>query len=344
MTLNNPTIADCVKWSELVLLGNQVEGAGALSFFICQTERSETGTLHYQGYCEFKKSVEWSGVKAIFGELIHIENSRGNAASNIKYCTKSESRVEGDALCVKGHWGRAKKGGSDLMAAIDISNGVELERIREEHPLFSLKYMEKMEAFAAICKGDRTFLPKMDVYIGKTGVGKSRFVLEKWGKKAYWVSPPASGKVWFGHYAAQAVCVFDDFHAGWFQLTHLLRIMDRYPLYVAPKGGQVPFHSERLVFTSNVDPKKWYSGYKGLQEHKDALERRIREFCTIYDCTLEWMKTGMGHRVKRMKAVKRTEEFAFQRGYADWSASSPGSQFMQGVGNGDNNPYQNYGQ
>ncbi len=142
----------------------------------------------------------------------------------------------------------------------------------------------------------------------------------------------------WGHYVGQDVVVFDDFHAGWFSLTNLLRIMDSTPMQVSPKGSQVPFTSGTLVFTSNVDPRDWYSQYKGKRAHKDALERRIQDFAEVIDCT----KTGVT--IPRGEAwvyhrVKRTEEFKFREsdGY-DFSVQ--GNQHVQQLGG----QYGGYGQ
>ncbi len=338
LTLNNPTVRDCIKWDTVLLEGNLSQSAQDLTFFIVQTERGENGTLHYQAYTEFRRAMDWSQIKKIFGERIHIEQSRGNANANIRYCTKLEGRVTGEDICVQGKYGTAKRKGGDLVAAIKIVNGAKLDDLVNDHPLFVLKNKSKVEAMIAYVKGPRITLPRMIIYFGKTGVGKSRMVMSKYGKSAYWVPPPDSGKVWFGGYCGQDIAVFDDFHAGWFQLTHLLRIMDRYPLLVAPKGGQVPFNSGTMIFTSNVDPKDWYKGYKGLSEHKAALERRIREYCEIWDCT---PMSGLGAQWSHIRLVKRVGEFKFED--YDFSRSSQGTRF-QGVGNGYNNPYQNYGQ
>lgn len=319
ISLNNPTPLDAVRWQAIVLDGSVVEGCEALSFFVCQTERGLVeSTLHYQGYCEFSRAVDWSVVKNIFGLRIHVEASRGNAASNIMYCTKTESRFTGSDLCVHGTWGHAKKAGSDLQAAVIIANGGCVDDLIKSHPLFVLNKLKKIEAFMGHIKGPRSELPKIEVFFGKTGAGKSRYVFEKYGVKAYWVPPPTNGgKVWFGHYTGQDVCVFDDFHAGWFQLTHLLRILDRYPLLVPPKGGQVPFNSKHLVFTTNVDPRDWYRGYKGAPEHKLALARRINEYVTVYDCSRVRVRgvttTGFRYDKTRMHLEKRTGTFTFRQ-------------------------------
>ncbi len=313
-TLNNPTALDCVRLTGLLENGSDVEGAGNLSFFVVQTEKGENGTVHYQCYAEFKKSVEWTRVKAIFGPTIHVEVARANAASNIRYCTKNDTRYTGDVLCVSGQWGIPKKGGSVMSLAIKVLNGLEMDEATELYPDIMMMHGPKVEAFIAKSKGTRTWKPKITILYGLTGCGKSQYCVEHFGTKAYWVSGPDSGRVWWGHYMGQEVCVFDDFNEDWFKLVQLLHIMDSTPLWVAPKGSQVPFTSRHLVFSSNVDPRDWYQGYAGKKAHKDALERRIQDFAEIIDCTLEEEvdESDSFEMVLVRKRVKRTEVFKFR--------------------------------
>ncbi len=325
LTLNNPTVGDCLKWDELVLCGNVAAGAKNLTYFVVQTEKGDgtdmtpLGTIHYQAYAEFRKAIEWSSVKKIFGDRIHIENARASAASNIRYCTKKQTRVRGLDICVQGQWGTPKSTGSIMICAVKALEGCPLDKLVDEHPAVALVHMTQLENLVAYAKGPRKDRPKITMLIGATGCGKSQHCMKNYGWNAYWVSPPASGKVWFGHYYGQDVVVFDDFHDHWFMLTHLLRIFDSTPLMVAPKGGQVPFNSAHLVVTSNVDPRDWYSGYKGKKAHKDALERRIVDFAEIWDCSMEEMPTGMGHTVTGFRKVKRTNTFKFREAGTVWN-------------------------
>ncbi len=326
MTLNNPTPAESVLWNTVLTEGNEAPEAKNLTFFVVQTEMgdgsegdSAEGTVHYQAYVEFKKSVEWSEVKKIFGDRIHIENARANAAANIRYCTKNRTRHEGGDVCIAGQWGHAKKGGGAMLCAIKILNGAKIDQIVGEHPDIAMLSMSKIESFIAYAKGPRTTKPKVTILYGLTGSGKSQYCVRTFGTSAYWVPPPDSGRVWFGHYIGQDVCIFDEFSAGWFTLTHLLRIMDSTPLMVAPKNHQVPFNSGHLVFTSNVDPRDWYSGYQGKKEHKDALERRIQDFAEIIDCTKEEEEDPEDEDEPEWiyRRVKRTVPFKFREDYGD---------------------------
>ncbi len=316
MTLNNPTSAEAVKWQTVLSEGNDAEGADQLTFFIVQTEKgdgtdgdSALGTVHFQAYCEFKRAVSWTTVKSIFGNRIHIENARANSSANIRYCSKERTRYADDAIGIRGRWGTPKTVGM-VVCAIKALEGAKLEQLVDEHPLVALLHMPKLENLIAHAKGPRTEIPKVTILTGTTGCGKSLYCKREFKTEAYWVAPPDGGRVWWGHYVGQDTVIFDDFHSGWFTLTSLLRLIDSTPLMVAPKGGQVPFSSGHLVFTSNVDPRDWYLHYKGQKSHKDALERRIQEFATIVDCTKVGTVTPRGVSWEFVR-VKRTEEFKF---------------------------------
>lgn len=335
------TAADCVRWNTVVVDGNEAEHANLLTFFICQTERSGTERMHYQAYCEFKRRVGPTVIKAIFGNRVHMEIARGSGASNIRYCTKNESRLTGEPYCVSGQWGQCKQKTSSLMRiAIKIQNEATMDEIAQDHPDMLMMHPGKIQSFMARCKGVRKEKPKIIILTGLTRSGKSQYTVKTW-PGAYWVAGPASGSgtVWFGDYYGQDVCVFDEFHSGWFALTTLLKFMDSTPWRVAPKGDQVQFTSGTLVFTSNVDPRDWYSRYKGKQLHKDALEARIQEFAEIIDCTkvvTDWGPRGVSTQFRR---VKRTETFKFREDL--------GLDFSNGfipAGNGDStgNGYNSY--
>ena len=321
LTLNNPTPAECVTWQTVLSIGSDAEHATDLTFFIVQTEKGDgtdgtpLGTVHYQSYIEFGKKTSWSTVKKIFGDRVHIINSRGNSTSNIRYCSKPDTRYTGGDICIRGSWGLAKRGGTQLMAAMEIKSGASMEEIDERYPALVMMHGTKVEGYIARSKGHRNWKPKVTILYGLTGCGKSQYCMNVFGTTAYWVSSPAGNKVWWGHYMGQKVCIFDDFYDGWFKLTDMIHLLDSVPYMVEPKGDQVPFSSELLVFTSNVDPKDWYSNYgskpEEKREHRDALERRIQEFAVIIDCTKETRTNFFGTTERRIRTA-RTETFKFR--------------------------------
>ncbi len=321
LTLNNPTSVECVRWQTVLSIGNDAEHATDLTFFVVQTEKGDgtdgtpEGTIHYQAYCEFKKKIEWTTLKKIFGDRIHIINSRGNAASNIRYCTKPDTRYTGGPFCLRGSWGTAKRGGQKLQLALDIKSGMTMKDVDDKYPDMVMMHGTKIEGYIARSKGSRDFKPKVTILYGLTGCGKSQYCMKVFGTEAYWVSSPAGSKVWWGYYMGQKVCIFDDFYSEWFKLTDMIHLLDSVPYMVEPKGDQVPFTSELLVFTSNVDPKDWYANYGQkdgeIREHRDALERRIQDFAVIVDCTKETVNTFFGSSERRIRKA-RTELFKFR--------------------------------
>lgn len=65
--------------------------------------------------------------------------------------------------------------------------------------------------------------------------------------------------------------VLDEYY-GWLRRDFLQRLIDRTPLRVELKGSSIPFTGRTVIFTSNVDPPRWYK-HAGL----GALERRLAE-------------------------------------------------------------------
>ena len=59
-----------------------------------QQEKGEEGTVHWQLYVEYRNPVRLGSVKRVF-KRCHAEKRRGTRADALRYCTKSESRVDG---------------------------------------------------------------------------------------------------------------------------------------------------------------------------------------------------------------------------------------------------------
>ncbi len=327
LTLNNPTVADCVRWTTLCVEGKDTcVAAKKMSFFVCQSERGTAipprsrGTFHYQGYVEFSAIVEFSTVKDIFGNRVHMEASRGNVAANIMYCTKVADRVTGEILCVSGQWGLPKSTGNAMLVALAARSGDTYEEIDDANPAFCMMNREKVQSYVASQKPTRSEKPKIVILFGPTGCGKSQWCARNL-TDCYWVSAPSGKHLWFGNYWGQSTCLFDDFTDKWMTVNDLMSFFDSTPKDVFGKGTQVKFSSTDLVITCNVDPRDWYSGDTGRSEYKDALQRRIREFAKIYDCSATVLSCPLGS-VVSMERILRVSEFSF-RGSFDYP--SPGN-------------------
>lgn len=330
------TAEDCAKWQTVLTLGNDAPGAEKLTFFIFQTEKGEErGRVHYQGYASFKSKVSWNTLKEMLGNSLHIKAAAGNAAQNIKYCTKEDTRWTGDDICINGHWGVPTGSGNNLLAATAIQAGASFEKIDSSYPVLTLMHPQRVNDAICRAKGPRTEVPKIIILVGATGTGKTRWCVEN-HRDAYWLPPPAGTRLWWTGYNGQDVVVLDEFTSSWMRLTFWLGLNDAKPFSVEPKGSVVPFNSGTLIYTSNVDPVNWYKNYKGDKLHKDAMERRIQEFAEIFDCTAERVVTPRGV-VFVSKQVKRTGVFKFAEQDFSYGTSAPLADYPNPAGVGDMN-------
>jgi len=65
-----------------------------MQFLIFQKEKCpSTGTIHLQGYVEFKESLRLTQVKTIMGHTTHLELRRGSQRQAIEYCKKIDTSV-----------------------------------------------------------------------------------------------------------------------------------------------------------------------------------------------------------------------------------------------------------
>lgn len=112
------------------------------------------------------------------------------------------------------------------------------------------------------------------VLFGPTGTGKSHLAFTQAGPDPY--SKPVGG--WWDGYAGEKVVVFDEFTDDQADARDFLRWTDKWPLRVQVKGGFQAAKWDRVVFTSNSDPRDWY---QFEQDHAAAVQRRITDICEI---------------------------------------------------------------
>jgi len=133
ITLNNITEEEQSTWEELYDVQDDV------SFLVFQIEKGESGTPHLQGYVQFSKRMRLTQLKKLFGPRPHLERAKGDANSNIIYCTKSEGRLDGPF-----RYGTPSTQGkrNDIHSFVeDMRSSVLSEaQILEQHPTILAKY------------------------------------------------------------------------------------------------------------------------------------------------------------------------------------------------------------
>jgi hypothetical protein len=259
-TLNNPTEEENpLNWP--------------VKYIVYQLEEGTNGTQHFQGYVHLENAKGLTGVKCI-NDRAHWEIRQGTHEQAVAYCTKEDTRVDGP-------WeqGDPPQQGrrSDLDEVKDMldSGASELE-VADSHFGSWVRYHRAFRAYRLLKVVERTEKTICTVTFGPTGTGKSMELAQAY-PGAFW--KPNSR--WWDGYEGQEHVVIDEFY-GWLPYDFLLRLCDRYPLYLETKGGTVAFVSKYIHFTSNQAPEFWY-------KHNFApLERRLEYI--YYKGTLEQEK------------------------------------------------------
>jgi hypothetical protein len=268
-TINNPTDEET---QTLQAIGS--ERPEGILYLVYGREKGEEGTPHLQGFISFDKRRTLKWVKRLISNRAHLETARGTPKQASEYC-KKDGDFEEFGICPRGAGAR-----NDLKAvATQIKQGATLRAIAEEHPEVILRYGSGVQRLRMFHRPVERKVPEIWTLWGKTGSGKTRRVWEFADVERMWVHP---GDRWFDGYDSHPAVLFDDFDGGWFKLSYLLKLLDRYTFQVPVKGGYTWWCPSTIYITSNLKPQEWYPN--AHQEHRDALIRRLREFGTIQEC------------------------------------------------------------
>lgn len=266
-TINNPDVEGASLLSHLQELDH-------FRFCVFQLEEGTVEhTQHFQGYIEFTKPKRLRAVSTGIPRA-HIEIARASCADNVTYCTK-EPRLDGPWTA--GTSGEATQGlRSDLERGVALVKEGGIKRLREEDPTLYVRFTRGFESLArAQILPPRETPPGVILLYGPTGCGKTRFFYDNAPLEASFRMPLTSG-FWFDGYEQHTHVLLDDFvgAASHISLSHLLQLLDRYPLRVPVKGSFADWRPELIFITTNIHPSKWYD-YTGREEQLIALARRF---------------------------------------------------------------------
>jgi len=255
------------------------------TYCVYQMEMGENGTAHFQGYAEFSGKHRLGWYKELEGlERAHIEQRKGTGAQAANYCMKDEGRLDGPY-----EYGEMKEQGkrNDLDSIRrKLDAGVSMKRIADDHFGSWCRYQKSFNSYKQLKTEPRQWPMELIFIIGPSGTGKTRRAVEMAGEDCYW---KPRGKWWDG-YTGQHTIVWDEFYGHCYPFSELLQLCDRYPLLVECKGGTMQYVSRRIIFTSNQEPKDWYSSERTHQGpwESNPLFRRIRDFGRVF-------RTGVIH-------------------------------------------------
>lgn len=268
-TLNNYEDRDQDRLRGLV-------GSGEVRYLIFGRETGSNQTPHLQGYIELQARRRLGGLKELLGNnRFHLEPAVGNPTQNREYCSKDGDFEEFGDFCEQTQGRR-----SDLaQVAASISEGADLRRVAEDHPVEFIKFHRGIEKLISIRAIQRSWRTQVVYFYGPTGSGKTRRAYQEsqalCGGSVSWINDNTLR--WFNGFREGSKGVIIDDFAGGADIALLLRLFDRYPMQVPVKGGFVEWAPRIVWITSNFAPEYWYP--RG--GHFDAFMRRIDEVTFI---------------------------------------------------------------
>ena len=134
-----------------------------IGYIIYQQEIGENGTVHFQGYVEWKSKQRITAIKK-FGypwSTCHLEIRRGTQAEAIAYCSKEDTR---DPSCMRVEVGTKSENGkarsySAMISA--IAAGVVVDANNDEHLEEYAKHKRNVDAI----QQERKKMKKSDIEV-----------------------------------------------------------------------------------------------------------------------------------------------------------------------------------
>lgn len=233
------------------------------------------GQLHVQFAVCFREKCRVPQARRILGGdhgqfTGWLEPARSDAVWD--YVCKEESRVQK----IEGYGSLSDNSGnrSDLDVIYEtIANGASIYEIMEQFPRQFMRNHAAISKLCAMYDKPREYGEiHVEIWWGVTGSGKSHKAYHEF-PDAYRKSIP--GKWWDG-YKGQKTVIFEEFNPEEdkeLRLPELLKILDKYPYQIEIKGTSCQLKATKFIFTTNMDPTKWYDGHA----QQPALARRIHK-------------------------------------------------------------------
>jgi len=266
-TLNNPE-----EDPEAFL--SRLKSDKKVRYVIFQKERGEENqTDHYQGYLELTRNQRMSYVKRLMPRA-HLEIRKGTRDEARDYCRKEKTRIDGPWEA--GQWNEKGQGcRNDLLTLRDDTLGRKRPRgeiCRSCNNNQQLRFVEGLTKYIPI---RANFQPKNVVWCyGKSGAGKTRYVMEFVKDKDYYMADTAK---WMDGYYGQDYVVMDELRAKDWPYARLLKLLDGYEILTAVKGGYVIWHPSHIFITTPFNPMDTYYLQAQVEGGIEQLMRRIVE-------------------------------------------------------------------
>lgn len=289
ITINNPSehgfTHDVIK----AILSNLPN----CDYWCMSDEIGNNNTYHTHVYIAMKNPVEWDNMhKRFYGS--HIENARGSHKENRDYIRK-EGKWENDPkheTKVEGTFEESgelppdddKKTNQSEEVLKMIKEGCSNEEILNAYPS-QMNHLKNIDATRQIYIKEQyknEFRNLSVTYIsGKTGVGKTRSVMDKYGyANVYRVT---NYKNPFDGYNNEVVILFDEFRSD-LPIKDMLKYLDGYPLMLPCRYNDKTACYTKVYVISNIPFEQQYPNIqKDEPETFQAFKRRFDNILEMVD-------------------------------------------------------------
>jgi len=210
--------------------------------------------------------------------------------ASIAYAKKEESRKENGS---HGEYGdsAALRTDSNEDVVQQLLARVPLQQVIDAHPVISFLRNDKIIEMHNRLVPDRSEC-NVTLLIGPSGCGKTTWALKealKDGYTAFQVPDRTrhNGRWDWKGYASQNTAIINEFDDTWLKVIAFKQFFDTFHYQIECKGDNFQMKSNNIFLTTNSDIKDWYAKYRAYPAnavHVKAMERRITQFFTIYDC------------------------------------------------------------
>ena len=247
----------------------------------------ETGTCHTHVYFAAKNAIEFQAVQQRFYGA-HIEAARGTHQQNRDYIRKEGNwetdvkhgtRVEGtfeESGELPPEEDRRQKTSEAIFEM--VQEGKSNAEILKEYPS-AMNHLKNIDMTRQTLREEEyreKFRDLKVAYIwGKTGVGKTRSIMEKYGyRNVYRVTNYRNP---FDSYAGEDVILFDEFRSS-LLIADMLKYLDGYPLMLPCRYGDRVACFTKVFVVSNIPMEKQYPNIQVEEpETWNAFLRRFKD-------------------------------------------------------------------
>lgn len=263
--------------------------SGCIYWCMCD-EIGEQGTPHTHLYAAFENAKEFQAIHRRFYGA-HIEMARGTHRENRDYIRK------------EGKYRDTEKADTNLPDTFEESGDLPEEvdrRVKQSEAILAMvqegatnaeilrKYPSAMNHLPRIDQARQTLLEErfrkrfrelqIEYIWGKTGVGKTRGVMEKYGyENVYRVT---NYKNPFDGYAGEAVVLFDEFRSN-LPISDMLKYLDGYPLSLPARYGDRVACFTTVYLVSNISMEK--QNPRVQFEEPETWAAFLRRFQRVYE-------------------------------------------------------------